>query len=228
MLAAAVKAINQILSPPFRNVLWRSLGITVALLVVIWLGLQALLGAVVDLPYGWLDAAIAIFAGLGLIVGMAFLAGPITSLVAGLFLDEIAAHVEASHYPDDPPGRELPLARSLVLSAKFAVLVVLVNLVALLLLLLPGVNLIAFLVANGYLIGREYFELAALRHLPEAEAKRLRQTNRVPVFLGGLMIAGLLAVPFVNLLTPLFATAFMAHLFKRVQRAGSQARVLAS
>ena len=228
MLAAAVKAINQILSPPFRNVLWRSLGITVALLVVIWLGLQALLGTVVDLPYGWLDAAIAIFAGLGLIVGMAFLVGPITSLVAGLFLDEIAAHVEASHYPDDPPGRELPLARSLVLSAKFAVLVVLVNLVALLLLLLPGVNLIAFLVANGYLIGREYFELAALRHLPEAEAKRLRQTNRVQVFLGGLMIAGLLAVPLVNLLTPLFATAFMVHLFKRVQRAGSQASVLAS
>jgi len=228
MLAAAVKAINQILSPPFRNVLWRSLGITVALLVVIWLGLQALLGTVVDLPYGWLDAAIAIFAGLGLIVGMAFLVGPITSLVAGLFLDEIAAHVEARHYPDDPPGRDLPLARSLVLSAKFAVLVVLVNVVALLLLLLPGVNLIAFLVANGYLIGREYFELAALRHLPEAEAKRLRRENRARVFLGGLMIAGLLAVPLVNLLTPLFATAFMVHLFKRVQRAGSQASVLAS
>jgi CysZ protein len=228
MLAAAVKAINQILSPPFRNVLWRSLGITVALLVVIWLALQALLGHYLTLPYPWLDAAIAIFAGLGLLVGMAFLVGPIASLVAGLFLDEIAAHVEASDYPDEPPGRDLPLAFSLVLSAKFAVVVVLVNIFALLLLLLPGVNLVVFLVANGYLLGREYFELAALRHIPQAEAKRLRQANRVQVFLGGLMIAGLLAVPLLNLLTPLFATAFMVHLFKRVQGARDQARVFAS
>ena len=84
MLDAAVKAINQILSPPFRTVLWRSLGLTLALLVVIWLALQALLGHFLTLPYAWLDAAIAIFAGLGLIVGMAFLVGPIASLVAGL------------------------------------------------------------------------------------------------------------------------------------------------
>ncbi|MDP2620163.1 MAG: sulfate transporter family protein [Hyphomicrobiales bacterium] len=228
MLEAAVKAINQVLSPPFRNVLWRSLGLTLALLVVIWLALQAMLGHFLTLPYLWLDAAIAVFAGLGLLVGMAFLVGPITSLVAGLFLDEIAAHVEASDYPDDPPGRDLPVARSLMLSAKFAVVVVLVNIGALLLLLLPGINLVVFLVANGYLIGREYFELAALRHLPQAEAKRLRRTNRVQVFLGGLMIAGLLAVPLLNLLTPLFATAFMVHLFKRVQGAGDQGSVLAS
>lgn len=228
MLDAAVKAINQVLSPPFRSVLWRSLGLTLALLVVIWLALQALLGHFLDLPFAWLDAAIAVFAGLGLLVGMAFLVGPITSLVAGLFLDEIAAHVEASYYPDDPPGRELPLARALVLSAKFAAVVVLVNVVALLLLLVPGVNLIAFLAANGYLIGREYFELAALRHLPEAEAKRLRRKKRVQVFLGGLMIAGFLAIPLINLLTPLFATAFMVHLFKRVQRTDGQASVLAS
>jgi CysZ protein len=159
---------------------------------------------------------------------MAFLVGPIASLVAGLFLDEIAAHVEASDYPDEPPGRDLPLALSLVLSAKFAAVVVLVNIFALLLLLLPGVNLVVFLVANGYLLGREYFELAALRHIPQAEAKRLRQANRVQVFLGGLMIAGLLAVPLLNLLTPLFATAFMVHLFKRVQGARDQARVFAS
>lgn len=228
MLDAAVKAIRQILSPPFRTVLWRALGLTLALLLVVWLVLQVLLGHFLTLPYPWLDAAIAVFAGLGLIVAMAFLVGPIASLMAGLFLDEIAHHVEASHYPDDPPGRELPLARTLVLSAKFAAVVAAANIVALLLLLVPGVNLVAFLAANGYLIGREYFELAALRHLPEVEAKRLRRENRVMVFLGGLVIAGLLAVPLINLLTPLFATAFMVHLFKRLQQADDQLSVLAS
>jgi len=228
MIDAAVKAMTQILSPPFRTVLWRSLGLTLALFLVIWFALQALLGAFVTLPYSWLDAALAVLTGIGLIIGMAFLVGPITSLVAGLFLDEIAAHVERTHYPDDPAGRELPLGRSLVLSVKFAAVVLAANIVALLLLLVPGVNLVAFLAANGYLLGREYFELVALRHLPAKEAKRLREANRLQVFLGGLLIAALLAVPLVNLLTPLFATAFMVHLFKRLPRGGNHASVLAS
>ena len=87
---------------------------------------------------------------------------------------------------------------------------------ALFLLLIPGVNLIAFYLGNGYLLGREYFELAAMRHLPAAEARQLRQANRGLVFLCGVIIAGLASVPIVNLLTPLFATAFMVHVYKRI------------
>lgn len=222
MIEAAGKAIGQIVTPPFRAVLWRSLGITLAVLIAAWLGLQALLGAVVALPYGWLDSAVAVLAGLGLLVGMVFLVGPVTALVAGLFLDEIAGHVERLHYAADPPGRELPLARSLLLSVRFAAVVVLVNLVALLLLLVPVVNLAAFLVANGYLIGREYFELVAFRHMPAEAARALRARHRVRVFLAGLVIAALIAVPVVNLVAPLFATAFMVHLFKQL-RAGAAA-----
>jgi len=89
-----------------------------------------------------------------------------------------------------------------------------VNFVALILLLVPGVNLIAFYAGNGYLLGREYFELAALRHLPAAEAKRLRKSNRPTVFLSGLIIAGVASVPILNLVTPLFATSFMVRVYK--------------
>jgi CysZ protein len=83
------------------------------------------------------------------------------------------------------------------------------------------VNLIAFYVGNGYLLGREYFELAAMRHIPAAEARRLRLANRGTVFLCGLIIAGLASVPILNLLTPLFATSFMVQIYKRLAaRAG--------
>ena len=97
---------------------------------------------------------------------------------------------------------------------RFFFVVLAVNLVALLLLLVPGVNLIAFYAGNGYLLGREYFEMAAMRHLPAAKARALRKSNRLVVFLGGLIIAGLASVPILNLVTPLFATAFMVRVYK--------------
>ena len=104
------------------------------------------------------------------------------------------------------------------LALKFFLVVLLVNIVALFLLLVPGVNLIAFYIGNGYLLGREYFELAAMRHMPPAEAKKLRQANRLTVFLAGLIIAGIASVPILNLITPLFATAFMVHMYKDLAR----------
>ena len=93
-----------------------------------------------------------------------------------------------------------------------------VNVLALFLLLVPGVNLIAFYIGNGYLLGREYFELAAMRHIPSAEARSLRKANRGTVFLAGLIIAGLASVPILNFLTPLFATGFMVRVFKSIAR----------
>ena len=91
-----------------------------------------------------------------------------------------------------------------------------VNLVALILLFVPGVNLVAFVGANGYLLGREYFELAAMRFRPADEARAMRQHFRLTVFLGGLIIAGFVAIPLLNLFTPLFATALMVRLHKRL------------
>src|SRR5262249_39648939 len=96
--------------------------------------------------------------------------------------------------------------------------VLVVNVIALFLLLVPGVNLIAFYAGNGYLLGREYFEMVAMRHLSPEEARRLRKSNLATVFLGGLIIAGLASVPIANLLTPLFATAFMVHVYKSLSR----------
>ncbi|MGH9808822.1 MAG: EI24 domain-containing protein, partial [Terriglobia bacterium] len=87
---------------------------------------------------------------------------------------------------------------------------------ALFLLLSPGVNLIAFYLGNGYLLGREYFELAAMRHLPIEDVKRLRKANVGYVWMCGLIIAVIASVPILNLITPIFATAFMVHIYKQL------------
>ena len=112
-----------------------------------------------------------------------------------------------------------------MLSLKFLGVVVLGNFLALVLLLVPGVNIAAFFLVNGYLLGREFFEFAAMRFRSEAEAKAMRRRNAATVFLAGMVIAGFLALPLINLLTPLFAAAMMVHLHKMVARAeaGAQA-----
>jgi CysZ protein len=105
-----------------------------------------------------------------------------------------------------------------VVSLKFLGVVVLGNIAALFLLFVPGINLIAFFVINAYLLGREFFEFAAMRYRSESEAKALRSQYGVTVFLAGLVIAGFLAIPIVNLLTPLFAAAMMIHLHKAISQ----------
>jgi CysZ protein len=201
--------------------------LTLLLLIAVWLGLQHLFDAYavpwVDalLPgfpvwASWLGLIAAVLAAIGLALGLALMIAPVAAIIAGMFLDDAAEIIEKNDYPFDPPGRAVPVMRAFLLSLKFLAVVILGNIVALFLLLLPGVNIAAFFLVNGYLLGREYFEFAAMRFREEAEAKALRRRHFGTVFLAGLVIAAFLAVPVLNLLTPLFAAALMVHLHKIV------------
>ena len=221
---AARIAVFELLSPPFRAVFIKTLGLTVLALVALWFGLTSLVEWLA-LPWlqtllpgipswaGWLGG---IIAAIALAFGMALLVAPVTAVIAGLFLDDVAEVVERTDYPRDPVGRAMPALRSLVLAIKFFGVVILGNIVALMLLLVPGINIAAFFIVNGYLLGREFFEFAAMRFRPEDEARALRRQYAGTVFLAGLVIAAFLAVPLLNLLTPLFAAAMMVHLHKAV------------
>ena len=224
MIEAAALAFRDIWSAPFRRVLFKSLALTIGLLLVLWAALAWLAAYFVALPYPWLDTGFSVLAGIGLVIGLAFLVAPVTALFAGLFLDDIAEVVERVHYPDDPPGRALPLGPSLLTGAKFLGLVLLVNAVALPLVLLVGFGFLVFLAANAYLLGREYFGLAASRFHDPAAAHSLRVRHSGRIFAAGLLIAGFLAVPILNLLGPLFATAFMVHLHKGIAAGERRAR----
>jgi CysZ protein len=235
ILDAARAAASRLFTPPFRGVLMKSLGLTLAGLIAFWFAVRGLFdwlalpwieGFLPTLPSwaGWLGFAAAIIAGIGLALALALLIAPVTALIAGLFLDDVAEIIEREDYPGDPPGQPLDLAASLVSSLKFLGIVILGNIVALLLLLVPGINVAAFFVVNGYLIGREFFEFAAMRHRPARAARMMRRQNALTVFLGGMVIAGFMAVPILNLATPLFAAAMMVHLHKMLSQAESRRR----
>ena len=56
MLDAAVKALSQILSPPMRTILWRSIGLALVLITVLAIGLQRVLSWFATYGEGWAEA----------------------------------------------------------------------------------------------------------------------------------------------------------------------------
>lgn len=218
MISAALRAVQDLFSPPFRTVLLKSVGLTAFVLIVVFIVAAFLIRWLVAFGNPWIESGAEVLATLGILFGVILLAPPTVALVASLFLDDIAETVERVRYPHDPPGHAPPILPSLLLSARFFGLVVVLNLLALPLLFVPVVNIFVFVLLNGYLLGREYFELAAFRHHRPAEARALRGQHATSVFLAGLLTAGLLAIPIVNLTVPLFATALMVHLHKRIAR----------
>src|ERR1700746_1973491 len=114
MLDAAAKALSQILSPPMRSILWRSIGLALVLITVLAIALQRLLSWFATYGEGWAEGMlgsgfhaplnvlawiVSIAAGLGVVLGGIFLMPAITSLVASLFVDDGADIVEREHDP---------------------------------------------------------------------------------------------------------------------------------
>jgi CysZ protein len=231
MIDAAVKALSQMFTQPLRRVLLKAVGLALLLIVIIGIGLQRVLAALAENGASWAEQTsgmaphaawatlawvLSIMAGLGIITGALFLMPAVTAFVGSFFVDEVADVVERAHYPAEPVGRALPLFRALIEGLKTAALALLIYLCALPFLLLAGLGVIILFLANSYLLGREYFELAAMRFRPPAEAKALRKSNATYVFLAGMVIAVFVSIPLLNLATPIFAMAFMVHIHKRM------------
>jgi CysZ protein len=242
MLEDAAKAIGQMLSPPLRAVLWKSIGLALALIVVVaivfnrlisWLlgagsaAVESGLGSQAHMPATVLGWVLSIAAGLGIVVGSVMLMPAVTAFVASFFADEIADEVEREHYPADPPGVALPLWVAVIEGGKTALLAVVVYLCALPFLLFAGFGIVIFFLATAWLLGREYFDLAAMRFRPPHEAKAFRKHYAGTVFVGGLLIAAFVSIPIVNLATPLFAMSLMVHMHKRLGRRAAFARTAA-
>jgi CysZ protein len=233
VIEAAIKALEQMFSPPFRSVLIKSVLLALLIVALFGLGLHRLLAwlAVNGGAYAedWLGAPwhgplnillwlVSILAGLGIIVGGIFVMPAVSAFVGSFFVDEIAEQVERAHYPADVPGRALPLGRAIIEGIKTALLALLVYLCALPFLLVAGLGLVALFLASAYLLSREYFELAAMRFRDPGEAKAMRKANVGRVFAAGLLIAAFVSIPIVNLAAPLFGMALMVHIHKQLSR----------
>ena len=226
-LGDVAKAAGQLGDPAFQRVLWTGLALTVSLLVAfgavfVW-GLNWLLPDTVALPWigeiGWLDDIASGLSVIGLMVLSVFLMVPVASAFTSFFLDDVTDAVEAKHYPQLTPAPRLSLADSIRDGAGFLGVLILANLAAFAAyLVLPPFAPFIFYALNGFLLGREYFQLIAARRLGREGAAALRRRHTLRIWAAGCVMAVPLTVPIVNLLVPLVGAAAFTHLYHRLPR----------
>lgn len=215
MFRAARLAVRDLLSPALRGILVRSILLTLVLFAALLVGAVYLFDWMALVSTAWVARLLEALLAIGMVLAFVFLMAPVTALFAGFSLDTVAHWVEVHDYPADPPGRALPFFTSLRMAAGFALVMIMLNLLALPTLFL-GVGPLIILVVNAYLVSREYFEMAAARHMTPAAARSLRRRFRLRVFASGFLPAALSLVPFLNMVVPIFSTAYFTHIFRQV------------
>lgn len=220
-------ALAQLPDPRFRRVVILGVALTLALLIgayalILWL-VQSLTAGPIEIPLvgpvTWLGDLFTWGSAFFMIVLSVFLMIPVASAITSLFLDDIAQAVEDVHYPDLPPAPRVSFFDGLRDTVNF--LGVLVGLNIVMILLYPFLLVFAVpahFALNGYLLGREYFQIAAMRRLGRAGAKELRRKNRLTVLLAGCLMVVPLTIPVVNLIIPILGAATFTHLFHRLNR----------
>ena len=222
------RALSQLSDTRFLKVMGIGIGLTIALLAACTIGVQWLLPDSISLPWFgeilWMTKLLSGFVLVAMIGLSVVLMVPVASLFTGFFLDRIVDAVEARHYTDLPTPNHVPLTDTIIDSAKFLGLLIAVNLCALILyLVFTPIAPILFWMVNGFLLGREYFQMVAMRRLGRKGANQLRAQNKGVVYLAGVLMAVPLTIPFLNLLIPVIGVATFTHLYHRVSGGASQA-----
>jgi len=218
-------ALGQLGDPAFRRVLVRAVLLTLAIFGPFVFGFSAFVQWVVPenvtLPFiGQVSFLDNLASGLGLVVLLflsSFVMVPVASVFIGFFLDEIADAVEARHYPRLGPARRIPLWESVVDGLRFMLVVILVNLLALAIYLASSLLApVIFWLVNGWLLGREYFQLVAMRRLARNKADSMRRRHVIGIWIAGILMAIPLSVPLVGLFVPILGVATFTHQFHRL------------
>ena len=219
------KAIAQLADPRFRRVMWLGIALTIALLVavyglVLWV-IDAGASGPLTLPFVGEVTWVGDLLGWGSLFFMLllsfFLMIPVASAITSLFLDDVAAAVEAEHYPHLPPVGRVSLWDGIVDTASFFALLIVANVLAFIAYaMLPFAAPLIFFGLNGFLLGREYFQIAAMRREGRAGAKALRKKHTGQIWLAGCLMAMPLVVPILNLVIPVLGAATFTHLYHRV------------
>ncbi|TKZ21937.1 hypothetical protein FAP39_04890 [Shimia litoralis] len=230
-------ALSQLGDPRFRRVLGLGIILTFALLIASYAGLlwvlDLLVGEDAYVPVigqvTWLDDLLSFSSFIFMFILSIFLMVPVASAITSMFLDDVAQAVEDRHYPNLPAVDPVPFSDALRDTLYFLGVLIIANLLAFILYaFFSALSVFIFWGLNGFLLGREYFQLAAMRRLGRQGAAALRKKNKGTIWLAGILMAVPLSIPLVNLLIPIVGAATFTHLFHQIQAAddpSSQSRV---
>lgn len=225
MFSGLFLAVEQLGDPRIRSVVIRAVIFSAVIFIALVAGISWALSGTSLFGIAWLDKGVAYLGGSAAFVIGLFIFPALTGLIISCMLEEIARAVEARHFPDLPDAREEPIMQMVSNAARFSVKTIVLNVlvfilvVPVLLITIVLIPLIPFVfyALNGYLLGQDYFEFAALRRLEPAAGRALRRQHKSRVFICGTVIAVLMTVPFLNWLMPIVAAAYMVHVFEHAR-----------
>ncbi|MDH3739402.1 MAG: EI24 domain-containing protein [Alphaproteobacteria bacterium] len=216
MFDALFKTLGQLPTPPFQRVLWLSIGGSLLTAIILWFAIKVTLDKTDFIGLGWLDWIVDILGSLAAVVLLILLLPAFVGLIASLMLESICRAVEARHYPHLPEARSQSIMEAVFIGVRFMFILIALNIVVLPLIFFPPVYFVVGWALNGYLLGREYFELVGCRRLNADDLRTMRRQHGRTTLMAGLAIAVVSVIPIVNLILPLFGTAFMLHMFQRL------------
>jgi CysZ protein len=222
IFAALALAIGQLGDPRLRAPLFKSIGLSLATLVVLWIGLGYGLLHTQFFAIAWLDGTLAAIGGFGVILLTIILFPSFVAAFLGLFLEAVAQAVEARHFPQLPPAKTRSTAAEILAGLRLVGLALAINLLVLPLYFVPGLNMAVFLAANGFLLAAEYGGQGLARRAEAPAIAALWRKHRGQAWRAGAIFAGLSLVPIVNLAVPVIAVAACTHLVESWLRVGTE------
>ncbi|AQS49169.1 hypothetical protein BMG03_16280 [Thioclava nitratireducens] len=225
IISSYLKAWTDLLRPGAMKVVGFGVALSLGLLVAIYAAMVMLIGWLIpdsfSLPFigeiGHIDTALSIVSAGVILFASVFLMVPVASAFTGFFLEDVAEMVEDVHYPTLPPVRKLTFAEGMRDTVRFFGVILAANIIALMIypFVIPLAPLM-FFGLNGYLLGREYFQMAAFRRMEREAALELYERNKVTIWAAGALMAVPLSIPLVNLFVPVLGAAGFTHLFHAI------------
>lgn len=155
-----------------------------------------------------------------------FLFPGIMPVIVNFFDSHIAGLIEKQDYPANLATHEPPFWPELWHDVRFSLLAITLNILILpLYIFLNVLAPVIFYWLNGYLLGREFFVMAARRHIPLPEAIALRKQHAATVTIAGIALALLATLPITNLFAPFWGIALMTHLYHTIRRTPASALI---
>ncbi|MDA9690078.1 EI24 domain-containing protein [Betaproteobacteria bacterium] len=211
---------SQLPDPAFRRVIIKaillSVFVFVFLAIIVWFVLSE-----TNFFTFWLFETFADMLGGFTAIVIAWLLFPtLASFFITLFLEDIVEAVENRHYPGVILEKLNNPSATFIISLRFTTIALLLNILAIpfyfFTIWFPPMGIFVFYCLNGYLLGREYFELVALRHIKMEDIPSIRQSNRWRLFLFGSVTTFLFTIPIINFLAPILGVTGMTHFFRKL------------
>ncbi len=218
MIWDLLKSFKQLCDPSFRAVFLRTVVLSILLFLLLVVGAWYLLSITQIFNWSWLEFLtdkVGWF--LALVVGCILFPGTVV-FVMSFNLDSVILAVEKKHYADLAPAKNQTFFEALIFNIRYIGAVLTVNLLLVPVYFIPVLNLIIFGLANGYFIGREYFELIAPRRLERGAVKLLQKRFKFRFWFAGIIISYLLVIPVLNFVVPMIAVTFMLHTFEKCRK----------